>query len=103
MVRWQEWIEDSGQPRYGTPLGILLSAQAAATPGRPAWSMGDVTYEIAFDNVKVPVENRIGNEGDGMKAAQTWINANRVAQAARGLGVAQRCLEMITKIGRAHV
>ena len=58
--------------------------------------MGDVTYEIALDDVKVPVENRIGNEGDGMKAAQTWINANRVHQAARGLGVAQRCLEMIT-------
>jgi acyl-CoA dehydrogenase len=46
--------------------------------------------------VEVPVENRIGEEGDGMKAAQTWINANRVNQAARGLGVAQRCLEMIT-------
>ncbi len=25
--------------------------------------MGDVTYEIALDNVEVPVENRIGNEG----------------------------------------
>ena len=51
-------------------------------------------------DVKVPVENRIGNEGDGMKAAQTWINADRVAQAARGLGLAQRCLEMITSYAK---
>ena len=35
-----------------------------------------------------------------MKAAQMWINANRVNQAARGLGVAARCLEMITSYGK---
>jgi acyl-CoA dehydrogenase len=35
-----------------------------------------------------------------MKTAQKWINANRVAQAARGLGVAQRCLEMITSYAK---
>jgi acyl-CoA dehydrogenase len=57
--------------------------------------MGDVTYEIALDDVKVPVENLIGKEGDGMKHAQGWIGANRIHQAARGLGVTERCLEMI--------
>ena len=52
MVRWEDWIGDNGQPRYGSPLGILLSAHAAATPGSPAWSMGDVTYDFAtFDRM----------------------------------------------------
>lgn len=68
--------------------------------GRTVHMMGDVTYEIALDDVRVPIENRIGNEGDGMKAAQSWINANRVAQAARGLGVTERCLEMITSYSK---
>jgi acyl-CoA dehydrogenase len=76
----------------GTP-GVSIA-------GQTVHMMGDVTYEIALDDVRVPVENRIGNEGDGMRAAQTWINANRVNQAARGLGVAQRCLEMITSYAR---
>jgi acyl-CoA dehydrogenase len=55
---------------------------------------GDQTYEIAFDDVRVPVENLIGVEGEGMKNAQTWLTAGRLRQAAGGLGATQRCLEM---------
>ena len=65
--------------------------------------MGDVTYEIALDDVKVPAENLVGNEGDGMREAQSWISRNRVHQAAHGLGVTQRCLEMIGKYAQQRV
>jgi acyl-CoA dehydrogenase len=92
-------------PKKGSRGGLTVFLVDMDTPGvslagETMHMMGDVTYEIALDDVKVPVENRIGNEGDGMKAAQTWINANRVAQAARGLGVAHRCLEMITSYAK---
>jgi acyl-CoA dehydrogenase len=88
-------------PKKGSRGGLTVFLVDMDTPGvsvsgQTVHMMGDVTYEIALDDVRVPAENRIGNEGDGMKAAQMWINANRVNQAARGLGVAQRCLEMIT-------
>lgn len=88
-------------PKKGSRGGLTvflvdMDSPGVSLAGKTVHMMGDVTYEIALDNVRVPVENRIGNEGDGMKAAQTWINANRVNQAARGLGVAARCLEMIT-------
>src|SRR5262245_10069963 len=79
---------------------VDMDTPGVSIAGQTVHMMGDVTYEIALDNVKVPVANRIGDEGEGMKAAQTWINANRVAQAARGLGVAQRCLEMITSYAK---
>lgn len=79
---------------------VDMNTPGVSIAGQTVHMMGDVTYEIALDDVKVPVDNRIGNEGDGMKAAQTWINANRVAQAARGIGVAQRCLEMITSYAK---
>lgn len=82
---------------------IDMDAPGVSIVGETVHMMGDVTYEIAFDQVEVPVENRIGNEGDGMRAAQMWINANRVNQAARGLGVAARCLEMITTYGKQRV
>ena len=73
----------STDPKKGSRGGLTVFLVDMDTPGvsiagQTVHMMGDVTYEIALDNVKVPVENRIGNEGDGMKAAQTWINANRV-------------------------
>ena len=65
--------------------------------------MGDVTYEIALDDVKVPAENLVGEEGQGMREAQSWISRNRVHQATHGLGVTQRCLEMIGKYAQERV
>ena len=93
-------------PKKGSRGGLSVFLVDMDTPGvsiagQTMHMMGDVTYEIALDDVKVPVENRVGDEGDGMKAAQTWINANRVHQAARGLGVTQRCLELITRYAQA--
>ena len=81
-------------PKKGSRGGLTVFLVDMETPGvsiagQTVHMMGDVTYEIALDDVMVPVENRIGNEGDGMKAAQTWIKANRVNQAARGIGVAR--------------
>ena len=95
-------------PKKGSRGGLTVFLVDMDTPGvsiagQTVHMMGDVTYEIALDNVEVPVENRIGNEGDGLKAAQTWINANRVNQAARGLGVAARCLEMIARYAQQRV
>ena len=65
--------------------------------------MGDVTYEIALDDVKVPAENLVGEEGQGMREAQSWISRNRVHQATHGLGVTQRCLEMIGKYAQERI
>ena len=65
--------------------------------------MGDETYELAFDDVRVPVENLIGKEGKGMQLAQTWITAGRLYQACRGLGVAERCLELASQYAPQRV
>lgn len=54
----------------------------------------DKPCEIVFDNVKVPVANRIGKEGEGFGLAQSWINAGRIRHGARSLGVMERCLEL---------
>lgn len=64
---------------------------------------GDVTYELAFDEARVPVENLIGKEGEGMKSAQTWITAGRLRQAASGLGTAQRCIELASTYAKQRV
>ena len=56
--------------------------------------MHDRPWEIAFEDVRVPIQNRIGEEGDGFKFAQNWISAGRIRHGARGIGVIERCLEL---------
>lgn len=51
-------------------------------------------YEVHLDNVEVPVENRLGEEGEGFKVANKWLTEARVPYAATSLGVAQAALEM---------
>ncbi len=70
----------------GTPGVTLLRQQELMVGDRP--------WEILFENVRVPVENRVGEEGDGMKAAQSWLTEGRLRHGARGVGVIERCLEM---------
>jgi acyl-CoA dehydrogenase len=62
--------------------------------------MGDRPWEIVLDNVRVPVSQRIGEEGGGFKLAQKWLGAGRIKHGARALGVAERCLEMATSYAK---
>jgi alkylation response protein AidB-like acyl-CoA dehydrogenase len=51
------------------------------------------TSEIMFDNYECPVENRLGEEGEGFKIAMTVLDAGRVGIASQALGIAEACLE----------
>ena len=47
--------------------------------------MGDRPCEIVFDNARVPIANRIGEEGEGFKLGQQWISVGRLKHGARAL------------------
>jgi len=47
------------------------------------------TCELHFDEYRCPVENRLGEEGDGFKIAMTVLDAGRVGIAAQALGIAE--------------
>lgn len=51
------------------------------------------TAQVSFDNVRVPVENRVGSEGDGFKFAMAGLDGGRLNIGACSLGGAQRCLD----------
>jgi alkylation response protein AidB-like acyl-CoA dehydrogenase len=51
------------------------------------------TAQVIFDNVEVPVENRVGAEGDGFKFAMAGLDGGRINIGACSLGGAQRCLD----------
>jgi acyl-CoA dehydrogenase len=66
--------------------------------------MGDAPWEISFDDVRVPVANRIGEEGQGFELGQKFLTVGRVRNhGARSVGVAQRAMEMAMDYARQRV
>jgi alkylation response protein AidB-like acyl-CoA dehydrogenase len=57
---------------------------------------GSPTAELAFDDVRVPAANRIGQEGDGFAIAMRTFERSRPAIAAQAVGIAQGALEAAT-------
>ena len=51
------------------------------------------TGQVIFEDVRVPVENRVGAEGDGFKFAMAGLDGGRLNIGACSLGGAQRCLD----------
>jgi len=50
---------------------------------------GSSTYELIMENCIVPIENRLGKEGEGFKIAMQTLDGGRVGVAAQALGIAQ--------------
>ena len=51
------------------------------------------THSVMFNDVKVPKENRIGEDGFGFKAAMKTLEGGRIGIAAQALGIAQGAYE----------
>ncbi|MEK4228151.1 acyl-CoA dehydrogenase family protein [Solibacillus sp. FSL H8-0538] len=51
------------------------------------------TGELFFDEVRIPVENRLGEEGDGFKIAMSALDNGRFTVAAGAVGLIQACIE----------
>ncbi|WP_283153332.1 acyl-CoA dehydrogenase [Guptibacillus hwajinpoensis] len=74
--------------------------------GTPGFSMGkkekklgirsSPTLEIIFEDCHVPVENRLGDEGQGFKIAMKTLDGGRNGIAAQAVGIAQGALDAAT-------
>ncbi|NCF59768.1 MAG: acyl-CoA dehydrogenase [Gammaproteobacteria bacterium] len=58
------------------------------------------TCEIELENYRCPVEDRIGDEGQGFKIAMIVLDAGRVGVAAQSLGIAQAAYEASLEYSR---
>jgi len=55
---------------------------------------GSDTHSLSFTDVKVPKENRIGDEGFGFKFAMATLDGGRIGIASQALGIAAGAYEL---------
>jgi alkylation response protein AidB-like acyl-CoA dehydrogenase len=58
------------------------------------------TVSLAFQDVRIPVENRVGEEGFGIKFALKTLDGGRIGIAAQALGIAQGSLDAAIKYSK---
>jgi alkylation response protein AidB-like acyl-CoA dehydrogenase len=61
---------------------------------------GSDTHTLLFNDVKVPKENRIGEDGFGFKFAMKVLSGGRIGIAAQALGIAAGAFELATEYSK---
>ena len=87
--------------------GITAFIVPADTPGysrakkEPKLGIrASATSEILFEDCRIPVEYRLGEEGDGFKIAMTVLDVGRIGIGAQALGIAEASYEASLQYAR---
>jgi acyl-CoA dehydrogenase len=91
-------VTDPEKRARGGITGFLVDMDTPGVKVAASYDLmvDDKPCEIVFNNVRVPAWKRIGQEGEGFKHAQSWLNSGRIRHGARSLGVIERCFELGT-------
>ncbi|MEM2056565.1 MAG: acyl-CoA dehydrogenase family protein [Thermoplasmatales archaeon] len=60
------------------------------------------TAELIFNNVVIPKENLIGEEGKGFYYIMTFFNISRIYVAAQGIGIASGALDRLIEFAKGN-
>ncbi len=89
-------VRTGAEGAKGISCLILEKGMDGLSFGAPERKLGwnaSPTAQVIMDNVRVPVSNRIGAEGDGFRFAMAGLDGGRLNIGACSLGGAQRCLD----------
>src|SRR5207302_7350013 len=106
----KRWITNAGESEFYTvmavtdpdagPRGIsafvVEKSDEGGSCGAPEKKMGikgSPTREVYFDNVRIPADRMIGDEGTGFKTALRTLDHTRLTIGAQALGVAQGAVD----------
>lgn len=91
---------DRGLKHNGLTAFMLERDMPGLTTGTIKGKLGvraGSTGELAFNNVRIPVANRIGEEGEGFKIAMSSIDQGRFTVGAGAVGLIRACLDASVK------
>jgi acyl-CoA dehydrogenase len=89
-------VRTGGPGPKGISALVIEKTMPGVSFGAPEKKLGwnaSPTTQVMFDEVRVPVENRIGEEGEGFRFAMMGLDGGRLNIGACSLGGAQRCLD----------
>jgi len=89
-------LTDPEKRHKGITAFIIETDKPGFSRGKKEQKLGiraSATSEIIFEDYRVPVSNRLGNECEGFKIAMTVLDAGRIGVAAQALGIAEASYE----------
>jgi butyryl-CoA dehydrogenase len=96
-------MTDKEAKTRGITALIVEKGMPGFKPGKKENKMGICgadTAELIFEDCKVPVENRLGEEGQGYKIFLSTLDGGRISIGSMALGIAQGALEESIKYAR---
>jgi len=97
---------DKSKGHRGIAAFIVEKGTPGFSFGKKEKKMGirsSATYELVFEDVRVPAENLLGEEGQGFKIALTTLDYGRIGIAAQALGIAQGAFDQALKYAKERV
>jgi len=89
-------ITDSEKGHRGITAFMIEAERPGFLRGKKEPKLGiraSATSEILFEDYRIPLENRLGEEGDGFKIAMTVLDAGRIGIASQALGISEAAYE----------
>ena len=89
-------MTDPEKKHKGVTAFIIEADQPGFIRGKKEPKLGiraSATSEIVYENYQCPVENMLGERGEGFKIAMTVLDAGRIGIAAQALGIAEAAYE----------
>ena len=96
---------DPDNRRHGLTLLVVEGGMPGFERGRELEKMGckvQDTAELSFTEVRVPVANRLGDEGQGFKIAMSSVESGRLTVAARCVGMIRACLVLASDYAKTR-
>ncbi|MGC3948181.1 MAG: acyl-CoA dehydrogenase [Chryseolinea sp.] len=94
---------DASKKHKGINALIVEKGMPGFTVGKKEDKMGirgSDTHSLMFSDVKVPKQNRIGEDGFGFQFAMTTLNGGRIGIASQALGIAAGAYELAVKYSK---
>lgn len=89
-------MTDPEKKQKGVSAFLVEGSNPGLKRGKKEPKLGiraSATSELTFEDCRIPVENRLGAEGDGFKIAMTVLDAGRIGIATQALGIAEAAYE----------